>query len=65
MWYHEYKDYKRTDSMKKERIVTGKDFNGCEMHDTNGWQLEFTTPKKSQGILASLWSILTGSKVDE
>lgn len=37
MWPKSYKDYPKDQSLKKERVSSGKGIVGCEMHEINGW----------------------------
>lgn len=64
MWDREYRDYKRDQSLVKQRIETGKGFSGCEMHELNGWgnTLQHPKKKKKRGLLASLLIYLFSSK---
>lgn len=45
MWFKQFKDYPIDSSLKKERKEPGKGFNGCEMHELNGWGESFAREK--------------------
>ena len=64
MWDKEYRDYRRDQPLVKERIETGKNFSGCEMHELNGWGNTLQHPKKQKkrGLIATLLINLFSSK---
>lgn len=37
MWPKEYRDYKKDESLVKNRVEPGEGITGCEMHEINGW----------------------------
>jgi hypothetical protein len=66
MWDKEFRDYKRDQPLIKERIETGKNFSGCEMHELNGWGNTLQHPKKKKrGFIASLLIYLFTPKKDK
>lgn len=54
MWFKQYKDYPIDQTLKKEPLNSNQGFNGCEMHELNGWgstyDLPPTPPVKKGGI---------------
>jgi len=56
MWPKKYKDYKKDEPLKKERVETGKGIVGVEMNDSYGWAETFhQKPKPKKGIFARLF----------
>ncbi len=41
MWFRRYKDYPIDAPLLKETVESGKGVIGCEMHDRNGWGIEW------------------------
>lgn len=46
VWFKEYKDYPIDAPLKKERLEPSQGFNGCEMHELNGWGTSYDLPQK-------------------
>ncbi len=41
MWWIEYEDYKSDEPLIKDQVAPTQGIIGCEMHDLNGWGLEY------------------------
>lgn len=53
MWFKNYKDYPIDAPLLKESVESGKGIIGCEMHDLNGWGIEWHHSSPSQS--SPLW----------
>lgn len=46
MWQKSYRDYKPDEPLVKQKVITGKNIIGCEMHELNGWGESYHRPRK-------------------
>lgn len=56
MWPKNYKDKPEDTPLKSIKIETGKGIVGCEMHEFNGWGLNYHIPKeRKRGFFRNLF----------
>ena len=57
MWFKEYRDYPIDLPLKKEPLEPNRGFNGCEMHEPNGWGTSYDLPreKAKNNIFGRIW----------
>lgn len=41
MWWIEYEDYKPDQPLIKDEVTPSQGIIGCEMHDLNGWGVDY------------------------
>lgn len=60
MWSYEYKDCPPDACVNKEKIESGKDFNGIAMNERYGWGDHAIVPKKRprSGLVLTLLDLL-------
>ena len=61
MSWTEYEDYKPDQPLIKDEVAASQGIVGCEMHDLNGWGLDYHVYKKPpQGHLRRMINLIFG-----
>jgi hypothetical protein len=56
MWHKEYRDYPTDTPLIKNQVSPSHGIVGCEMHDVNGWNIEYHIPAKRPSKFATFLS---------